>query len=72
MERSDCAFSSVVRGPERQALGTVMLLADFSPIASILMDPSGLDGTGEVLVGVRTGEAIRLVTSTRGPSPSGR
>ncbi len=64
------AFSAVLRGPEGNIMGTVMLLADFSPIASILMDSTGLDGTGEVLVGVRTGEAIRLVTPTRGPLPS--
>jgi PAS domain S-box-containing protein len=64
------AFSAVVRDSQGDAVGTVMLVADFSPIASILMDPSGLDETGEVLVAVRTGEGIRLITPTRGPSPS--
>ena len=35
-------------------LGTIMVLADFGPIASMLMDPRGLDESGEVWSGSRT------------------
>ena len=50
-------------------LGRVMLLTDFGPIASILMDPNGLGETGEVLVGIGDGEKIRLVLPLRTSSP---
>ena len=53
-ERSYCRFSAAVRDADQQLLGTVVVLVDFSPIASMLMDPTGLDETGEVLVGVKT------------------
>ena len=46
-----------------------MVLVDFSPIASMLMDPTGLAETGEVLVGVQHGEALQLITPTRGLRP---
>src|SRR5262249_28250683 len=46
-------FSSLLRGGEGQSLGTVSVLADFAPIASLLLDPRGLEDTGEVLVGVK-------------------
>ena len=62
-------FSSAVRGPDGQALGTVLLLSDFGPIASFLMDPNGLQETGEVLVGVAEGQNIRLVLPSRRASP---
>jgi two-component system, NtrC family, sensor kinase len=62
-------FSSVVRGPDGQALGTVLLLSDFRPIAAFLMDPNGLEETGEVLVGVAEGERIRLILPSRRVSP---
>ena len=58
-------FSSVVRDPDGRALGTVLLLPDFGPIAGFLMDPNGLDETGEVLVGVDEGEKIRLILPSR-------
>ena len=45
------------------------MLVDFGPIASILMDTSGLDETGEVLVGVKQAESIRLITPTRARTP---
>ena len=62
-------FSSVVRGWDGQALGTVLLLSDFGPMAKFLMDPNGLEETGEVLVGVAEGETIRLILPSRRLSP---
>ena len=62
-------FATVVRGAEQKILGTIMVLVDFSPTASILMDTSGLDETGEVLVGVKHGNEIQLITPTRGRQP---
>ena len=62
-------FSSVVRGPDGRASGTVLLLSDFGPIAAFLMDPNGLEETGEVLVGVAEGETIRLILPSRRVSP---
>jgi len=62
-------FASVVRGGAGRPLGTLFLLADFAPIAGFLMDPHGLDQTGEVLVGANEGESIRLILPTRHPSP---
>ncbi len=44
-----------------------MVLIDFSPIASMLMDPTGLDHSGEVLLGIKNGQAIQVITPTRGP-----
>ena len=58
-----------VRGPDGQALGTVLLLSDFGPIASFLMDPNGLEETGEVLLGVAEGESIRLILPSRRTAP---
>jgi two-component system, NtrC family, sensor kinase len=60
-------FSAVVR--DRVTLGRVMLLTDFAPIGSILMDPNGLGETGEVLVGIGDGEKISLVLPLRTSSP---
>ena len=62
-------FSSIVRGPDGRALGTVFLLSDFGPIAAFLMDPNGLEETGEVLVGVTEGETIQLILPSRRLSP---
>ncbi len=62
-------LSAAVRDGNHKLLGTVMVLVDFSPIASMLMDPTGLDESGEVLVGVKNGEAIQLITPTRGLRP---
>ena len=56
-------------GPDGRALGTVFLLSDFGPIAAFLMDPNGLEETGEVLVGVAEGETIRLILPSRRASP---
>jgi two-component system, NtrC family, sensor kinase len=61
--------SVAVRDANHRILGTIMVLVDFSPIASMLMDPSGLEESGEVLVGVKNGEAIQLITPTRGLGP---
>ena len=58
-------ISAVVRDDDRKVLESVAVLFDFSQIASMLMDPTGLDDTGEVLVGVENGEAIQLITPTR-------
>ncbi len=65
-------LSAAVRDASHKLLGTIMVLVEFSPIASMLMDPTGLDESGEVLVGVKNGEAIQLITPTRGlrPGPS--
>ena len=60
---------AVIRTAEHEVLGTIVVLVDFGPIASILMDTSGLDETGEVLVGVKQAESIRLITPTRGRTP---
>jgi two-component system NtrC family sensor kinase len=62
-------LSAAVRDGNHKLLGTVVVLVDISPIASMLMDPTGLDETGEVLVGVENGEAIQLITPTRGLRP---
>jgi len=64
----DLVFSAVVRGGDGQVLGTVMVLADFGPIAVMLMDSKGLEETGEVLVGVKNGAVIRLVLPPRSRS----
>ena len=68
-ERSACHSQSRCKMQSRQLLGTIMVLVDFSPTALILMDSSALDETGEVLVGVRHRNAIRLITATRGRTP---
>jgi len=57
--------SATIRAAEGQKLGTVVLLADFGPTASLLIDPRGLGETGEVLVGVKGGEVIRLLFPSR-------
>jgi two-component system, NtrC family, sensor kinase len=61
--------SATIRSPARQALGTIVLLADIGPTASLLFDPRGLGDTGEVIVGVKAGEVIRLLFSPRRKSP---
>ena len=61
-------FRSVVRGRDGQDVGSVFMVSDFGPIAEFLMDTSGLDETGEVLVGVDEGKAVRLVLPSRRPS----
>jgi two-component system, NtrC family, sensor kinase len=63
-------FATVVRNAEQTILGTVLVLVDFGPTASILMDMSGLDETGEVLVGVKHGNEIQLITPTRRRGPN--
>jgi PAS domain S-box-containing protein len=62
-------IAAVVRNAGQRILGTIMVLVDFSPTASILVDNSGLDETGEVLVGVKHGNKIQLITPTRGRNP---
>jgi two-component system, NtrC family, sensor kinase len=62
-------LSAAVRDANHRLLGTIVVLVDFSPIASMLMDPTGLEESGEVLVGVKNGEAIQLITPTRGLRP---
>ncbi len=52
--------SAMIPTAEHEVLGIVVVLVDFGPIASILMDTSGLDETGEVLVGVKQAELIRV------------
>jgi PAS domain S-box-containing protein len=59
------AFAAEVRGRDGQALGTVVLLADFAPIVAFLIDPHGLGETGEVLAGIRDTERIRLILPPR-------
>jgi two-component system, NtrC family, sensor kinase len=54
-----------VRSSDGRSLGRVILLTDFAPIASLLMDPRGLGETGELLVGTGTGETIRLILPPR-------
>jgi PAS domain S-box-containing protein len=44
---------------------TIRMLADFGPIAALLIDPRGLEDSGEVLVGVQDREKIRLVLPPR-------
>ncbi len=61
--------SATVRGADGQALGTIKQLADFGPTASLLNAPRGLGETGEVLVGVKTGEVFRLLFPPRLKSP---
>ena len=48
-------------GPtDDRILGTVMLVTDLGPIMILLLDPHGLGETGEVLVGWKRGDKIRL------------
>jgi two-component system NtrC family sensor kinase len=61
-------LSSVAHDRGGRALGAVYMVADFSPIAQFLMDASGLEETGEVVVGVDEGKAIRLILPSRRPS----
>jgi PAS domain S-box-containing protein len=58
-------FAAEVKAGEGQPLGTVMLLADFGPVAGFLIDPQGLGDTGEVLAGIRRGDTIRLIVPAR-------
>lgn len=60
-------FSAVVR--DRAVLGRAMLLTDFQSVAGILMDFSGLEETGDVLVGIGRGENIDLLLPLRGAVP---
>jgi PAS domain S-box-containing protein len=61
-------FSSAIAGGDGRAGGTIMVVADFGPIAALLLDPRGLEDTGEVVVGVKDGELIRLVLPPRSRS----
>ncbi len=56
-------FSAVVR--DGAILGRAMLLTDFGAIAGVLMDFSGLEETGDVLVGIARGQQIDLVLPLR-------
>jgi PAS domain S-box-containing protein len=58
-------FATVVKSGDGQAVGTILSLADFGPTAGFLIGPLGLGETGEVLVGVGDGQAIRLVVPPR-------
>ena len=63
-------FRSVVRGRGGQVVGSVLMVSDFGPIAEFLMDASGLDDTGEVLVGVDEGQRPSASSlPSRRPSP---
>jgi PAS domain S-box-containing protein len=62
-------YAAPMRDREGRALGTLLVLSDFAPIAGFLADPHGLGETGEVLVGVGEGEGIRLILPSRQPSP---
>jgi PAS domain S-box-containing protein len=57
--------SASVRGSTGSAIGTIVLLADFGPTASLLIDPRGLGESGEVVVGVKSGDVIRLLFAPR-------
>jgi two-component system NtrC family sensor kinase len=60
---------SVAEDRGGRLLGTLYLVADFGPIAAFLMDVKGLEGTGEVMIGVDEGKSIRLILPSRRPSP---
>jgi len=62
-------FCAEVVGAEERVLGMVMLVADFGPIGVFMVDPRGLQETGEVLVGVANGDTIRLILPPRLRSP---
>ncbi len=62
-------LSAAVRDANKKLVGSIIVLVEFSPIASMPMDPTGLEESGEVLVGVKNGEAIDLITPTRGLRP---
>ena len=59
----------MIPGAAGQTFGTIVLLADFGPTVSLLVDPRGLGETGEVLVGVKAVEVIRLLFPPRLKSP---
>jgi two-component system, NtrC family, sensor kinase len=59
-------FGSAIRDDAGRSLGTVMLAADFGPVMTFLGDTHGLDESGEVLVGWRSGDRIHLPLPPRG------
>jgi PAS domain S-box-containing protein len=58
-------FGAAVRAGEGPPLATLMLLADFGPVARFLIDPHGLGDTGELLVGIARDNTIRLILPPR-------
>ncbi len=58
-------FAGVVRDSDGRSLGAVLRAVDFALVMASLIDPLGLGETGEVLVGLRKGERIELVSPPR-------
>ena len=48
-------------GPNSETLGVVMIRLDLGPLVGVLTDPTGLEQTGEVLVGRRDGDQVRFL-----------
>jgi hypothetical protein len=58
-------FAGLVRNNAGRVLGTVFRAVDFGPVMGSLMDPLGLGETGEVLVVLKNGGRIELLTPPR-------
>jgi PAS domain S-box-containing protein len=64
-ETYGAVFAGPVRTGDGRVLGSVLLAADLGPTIASLIDVHGLGATGEVLVGRRSGDRIRLPVSPR-------
>jgi len=58
-------FAARSRSDENKDIGRVMIVVDFGLIVSFLRDSRDLGSTGEVLVGIRSGESIRFLLPPR-------
>jgi PAS domain S-box-containing protein len=59
-------FCGPVRDAADRMLGTVLLAADFGSVMTFLGDTHGLDDSGEVLVGWKSGDRIHMPLPPRG------
>jgi PAS domain S-box-containing protein len=66
-ESHAAVFAGVVKasGESGQIVGAIMLAVDLGPVMAALVDPLGLGDTGEVLVGWKRGDQIRLAVAPR-------
>jgi hypothetical protein len=58
-------FSAAVRSDEGSVVGAVILVVDVAPVMAFVVDPNGLGETGEVLVGMKHGDRIQLLSQPR-------
>ena len=58
-------FTARIRNDAGSEVGRVMIVVDFGSMVSFLRDSKDLGATGEVLVGIRSGDSIRFLLPPR-------